>query len=107
MSSFFVVHLNHSGKEKQIVKKEDKIEDVIDFIKLCNRGSSYLKNETVENFLVNDKLDDGVYIIHEDNIVKVYKVERMLFEGYVYNSEYIMRKCSNEYELINGNPTEL
>jgi len=64
MSSLFVVHLNHSGKEKQIVKKEEKIDDVLEFIKSCNRGSNYLKNETVEKFLINESLDDGVYIVY-------------------------------------------
>jgi hypothetical protein len=108
MTSLFIVHLNHSGKEKQIVKKEEKIEDAIEFIKSCNRGSSYLKIETVVNFLVNESYDDGVYIIYEDDQVKVYRLERLTFDGYLYGSStYLMRKLVNEYEIIKGNFNEL
>lgn len=107
MSSLFIVHLNHSGKEKQVVKKETKSEDVMEYIVSRNKGSLFLKNEQVETFLVDDSLDDGVYIIPEDTNYKVFKIETMIFDGYLYGSStYRMRKLVNEYEVIKGDCEE-
>jgi len=101
MTTLFIVHLNHTGKEKRIVKKVSKFEDAVDFVKSCHRNSQYLKSESFESFLVNDCLDDGVYVISEnENHIKVMRIEKMLFEGYLYNSNYVMRKQVNEYEII-------
>jgi hypothetical protein len=100
MTDIYIVHL--SGKEKQIVKRCENDDEVIQFITAINKGSSFLKNESFESFEYNDERTDGVYVVKDGDFVKVFKLETLCLTGYVYNSVYKVRKCINSYELIKG-----
>lgn len=100
MEEFYIVHL--TPKRKCVIHKTSELEKAIEFIKEQNEGSTYLDDETVEKFSVNDELEDGLYIVTDDenDLVKVYKLGTITSLGYIYNSQYKNRELVNEYELI-------
>ena len=100
MEEFYIVHL--TPKHKCVIHKTSDLEKAIEFVKEQNEGSTYLDGETVDKFLVNYELEDGLYIVIDDDndLIKVYKLETTTSIGYIYNSQYKNRELVNEYELI-------
>lgn len=100
MEEFYIVHL--TPKRKCVVHQTSELEKAIEFVKEKNEGSTYLDGDSGEKFLVNEELEDGLYIVTDDDndIVKVYKLETVNSLGYIYNSQYKNRELVNEYELI-------
>lgn len=97
---FCIVHL--TSERKYVVHKTSKLDKAIEFIREQNEGATYLENETINKFLVDDELDDGLYIITDDDndIIKVYRLETYISTGFLWSTPYKNRKLINEYELI-------
>jgi hypothetical protein len=104
MTDIYVVHL--CGKDKKIVKRCENDEEVIQFITAVNKGSSYL-SDTFELFEYNNDREDGIYVVKDGNRIKVFKLQLLTLNGYLYSSSYTIRNELNSYELIHGETGQL
>ncbi len=95
-----------NGKSRTVLKESKDENEAILFICKINKGSEHLKVfSTFDSFEVDDTLDDGLYVIKENTFVRVYKLESLKLDGYLYSSVYKTRKVAASYELVQGDKT--
>jgi len=90
------------GKTRCILKQCDNQDDALTFLTQINKGSEHLKVHNFGSFECDDTLEDGLYVIKQDSMIRVYKLESLTLDGYLYSSTYKTRKVVTSYELIKG-----
>lgn len=108
MCAFYLIQSDTFKKIKFVIKRLDHLKEAINFVQSKYNGSVYLKDVNTEQFLSMSNLADGIYIIIDDNLdlIKVYKLDTITLNGYIYNSTYIIPKQIDEYEMISEKITE-
>jgi len=102
----FIIHLNNPNG-KRLLKKADKLEEVVNLLTALNKGSVYLKEHSFMSFEYDESIDDGLYLIKDNDYLHVFKVETITLKGYLYDSVYKNKNVVNRYELIRGNYGQL
>ena len=102
----FIIHLNGSTG-KRLLKKADKIEEVVTLLTALNKGSVYLKNTSFLTFEYDETLEDGLYLVKDGDYINVFKVETITLKGYMYDSRYKNKNVINRYELVKGSYGQL
>ena len=95
------------GKSRTVLKESATDDEAVLFICQINKGSEYLKMHTFESFEADESLGDGLYVIKQDSIVRVYRSEMLTLDGYMYSSMYKTRRISVSYELVHGESDKL
>ena len=95
-----LLHLNKNTKT--LVYSSNDIENIVKFVKGKHPGACLVENTLIEDFLLNDRNKDGLYILSDEstNQFLIYKVDTVFSSGYIYNSVYREIDIIDTYELV-------